>query len=176
MTFSIRHIIRVIVAPSAVIVSAASVWDRLVGDLNERSGGRRESGAFLLGMIQQDGTRSIVDYVLYDDLDPNALDTGAIHLRSSAYGTLWQLCAARNLMVVADIHTHPGSNVGQSPIDTSYPMVSKAGHIAMILPNHGKSPADPKAAAVYRYHGSHQWQALQTGRTRSNALYVGRWA
>lgn len=176
MIISIRRIIRGIVAPSAVVVSAPHVWHRLVGDLNERSGGIRESGAFLLGTIENNGTRTILDYVLYDDLDPEALNTGAIHLRSSAYSDLWNLCASKNFMVVADVHTHPGPYIEQSQTDKRHPMISKVGHIAIILPNYGRTPTDPKVAAVYRYLGSYEWQTLQTGRGKSRALYVGRWA
>jgi len=169
-----RLITRETAGPSVLLVSAEPVWHGLVNALNERSGGRRESGAFLLGRIGEDGVRTILDYLLYDDLDPEALDTGAIHLRSSAYGALWQLCSERNLKVVADVHTHPGRIVEQSTVDKRHPMISVAGHIAMILPNYGKSPTDPAVAGIYRYLGSYQWETLQSGRTKAHVIHVGK--
>src|SRR5207249_5131589 len=36
---------------------------------------------------------------------------------------------------LADAHTHPGADVGQSPIDQRHPMVPIVGHTAMIVPN-----------------------------------------
>ena len=51
------------------------LWRHLKAKLRER--GRhccRESGAFLLGH-REGGTARIVDFVLYDDLDPHALDS-----------------------------------------------------------------------------------------------------
>jgi proteasome lid subunit RPN8/RPN11 len=147
----------------------------VVGDLNQRSAGYRESGAFLLGTIGRNGCRRVTDHVPYDDLDPLALRSGAIHVRSSAYYELWKICEATGLQVVADVHTHPGPVVTQSPIDARHPMVSNVGHVAIILPNFGKSPEDPRQAGVYRYRGSHQWQTLQDGE-RGRVFYVGRWA
>jgi proteasome lid subunit RPN8/RPN11 len=88
---------------------------------------------------------------------------------------LWKICETTGLQVVADVHTHPGPVVAQSSIDAQHPMLSDVGYVAIILPNFGKSPDDPRRAGVYRYRGSHQWQTLQDGE-RGGAFYVGRWA
>ena len=48
--------------------------------------------------------------------------------------TLWDICKRRGLTVVADVHVHPGG-AGQSDSDRDHPMISRAGHIALILPD-----------------------------------------
>jgi hypothetical protein len=47
----------------------------------------RESGAFLLGH-RKDGRARIVDFILYDDLDPHALDTGIVRFDGRHFGAL----------------------------------------------------------------------------------------
>ena len=75
----------------------------------------RESGAFLLGYRSQGRVR-IVDFILYDDLDPHALDTGIVHFDGRYFGALWDICKRRGM--IADVHVHPtGSN--QSGSDRS---------------------------------------------------------
>ena len=61
------------------------VWRRLIKDLRRRGHGHRESGAFLLGTRgpKQDVVRA---YVCYDDLDPQALDTGIVIFGSAGFG------------------------------------------------------------------------------------------
>ncbi|QQE77287.1 Mov34/MPN/PAD-1 family protein [Alicyclobacillus sp. SO9] len=170
----IRRIIEGLVGPSAVISTSPSQWRDLIADLNARSAGERESGAFLLGRIRDNGRRIIQDSVLYDDLDATALESGGIYLRSSAYPRLWAICRERNMSVVADVHTHPGAFVQQSSIDQEHPMISQRGHIAIVLPHYGRTPEDPRFAGIYRYIGSHQWETLQTGRGKAKAIHVRR--
>src|SRR5205085_2828544 len=80
------------------------LWRDLMSDLRTRGEGRRESGAFLLA---PPGADRVAAHVCYDDLDPCALDTGIIVFHGCGYVPLWQLCEARQLRVVADVHTHP---------------------------------------------------------------------
>ena len=85
------------------------LWHRLIASLRER--GRnysRESGAFLLGR-DHDAHARIVDFILYDHLDPHALDTGIVRLDGRYFGALWNACRRHGLGVVADIHVHPGA-------------------------------------------------------------------
>ena len=71
--------------------------------------GRRESGAFLLGHREAANRCRIVDYLLYDDIDPQgALDTG--DRPASTDGTSENsgisVQGERCGVVVADVHTH----------------------------------------------------------------------
>jgi hypothetical protein len=93
-----------------------------------------------------------VEVASYDDLDPACL-TGGIAFAGTGYSQLWALCRERGLTVVADIHTHPGAGVRQSRIDATNPMISHPGHVAIIVPDLGRSP-DPDLAGVHVYAGA----------------------
>lgn len=135
-------------------------WLRLVWRLRQRGRGVRESGAFLLG--PKDGGR-VSEFVCYDDLDPNSLDTGIIRFDGSGYVPLWNYCSKRNLKVVADVHTHPGVWTDQSEADRNHPMVAQCGHLALILPNYSQhSWFGLKGAGFYRYLGDGHWETLST--------------
>ena len=134
MSFSIAATISRWLAPQRELSCSWLLWRRLTASLRERGqNASRESGAFFLGYHEPGGAARIVDFVLYDDLDPHSLDTGIIRFDGKYFGTLWAICRERNLTVVADVHVHPGGS-GQSQSDRAYPMVSQAGHLALILP------------------------------------------
>ena len=133
------------------------LWARLLADLRRRGDGRRESGAFLLG--RGDGPRGrVTTYLCYDDLDPNALKTGAITFHAKGYTALWQACRERSLEVLADVHTHPGPCVEQSSIDRRHPMVPLVHHTALIVPRYGHASRwSLKGVGVYEYLGEFKW-------------------
>src|SRR5260221_2718840 len=55
------------------------IWTAGTTELAKRTlGGRRESGAFLLGRKLPDGSQEILSFVYYDDIHPHALDNGAV--------------------------------------------------------------------------------------------------
>lgn len=137
-------------------------WFRTLGELRRRCGGRRESGAFLLGNANS-GVRRIRLAVYYDDLDPHVLDTGIIRFDGRYYGPLWRLCEQHGLAVLADVHCHPGS-AGQSLSDQAHPMVPQSGHTAMIIPNFARERWNLAAVGVYRYRGSGQWTVQRSPR------------
>jgi hypothetical protein len=130
------------------------LWRRLFTELRRRSGGHRESGAFLLG-----GKRKVSKVIYYDDIDPHALDTGIVKINGGAFVLLWDFCAQHGLRVLADVHTHPTEWTGQSYSDRTNPVVAQAGHIAIILP-HFASAKRPslRGAGMYEYLGDHQWR------------------
>ena len=136
------------IAPRHELSCSWFLWRRLLRELRERGNcGRRESGAFLLG-TQDFGKARIVDYLLYDDLDPNCLETGIIHFDGRFFGRLWSVCEQRALEVVADVHTHPGCSQ-QSDSDRAHPMITTRGHIALILPNFAIPRHDAKTSAYF---------------------------
>ena len=111
-----------------------SDWLVMVAELGHRGGGKRESGAFLLGDRNGD-PRTVTQAVYLDDLDPDCL-TGGISFNGLAYSKLWDLCDARAKVVIGDIHTHPNNWVGQSAIDATNPMIAREGHVALIVPQY----------------------------------------
>lgn len=136
------------------------LWKRLLKELRERGGGDRESGAFLLGKV---GSRRVSKFLCYDDLDPDALDSGIVMVHAIGFVRLWDICQQEGLRVLADVHTHPTSWTGQSESDRTHPMVAQAGHIALILPEYAQRNRRPLGgASVYEYLGDHKWKFWPT--------------
>lgn len=136
-------------------------WFSLVGELRQRGRGQRESGAFLLGR-GGGRDRRVVDYICYDDLDPRALDEGIVVFHGVGFSKLWALCAKRKLQVFADIHTHPGRNVGQSSIDQNNAMVPVAGHVAMIAPRFGNTSRwSLNDVGIHRLEAGGRWKRFR---------------
>lgn len=131
------------------------VWKALIEDLCKRGFGRRESGAFLLGRMDGD-VRRVQAWVPYDELDADALTAGYVRLDTSAFTRLWAICAETGLSVVADVHTHPDGPT-QSPSDRANPMISQAGHFALIVPKFARGGVVPRDISVNVYLGGKQW-------------------
>lgn len=148
-------------------------WRQLIIELGRRSGGTRESGAFLLSPRASDG-RTITKIVYFDDLDPGCL-TGAITLSGSAYPPLWDLCDQYKLRVVGDVHTHPGNGVTQSPIDQGNPMIARTGHISLIVPHLAQHPTRAAQVGLHQYLGDAGWHSSLAA-DASRSLYIGWWA
>lgn len=165
MNFSIPVIMHRYLAPQHELSCNLFVWRRLLRGLRKRGRSRsRESGAFLLGS-RTAGRSRIVDFVLYDDLDPLCLDTGIVRFDGTHFGKLWDLCRERGLSVVADIHVHPGG-AGQSDSDRAHPMITRAGHLAFILPNFAVGSIRRKDIGMYRYQGAKKWQTIVPAQRR----------
>lgn len=159
MNFFTAETMRRLFAPQHELSCSWLMWRRLIGRLRERGRDRsRESGAFLLGR-RSDGRARIVDFILYDDLDPHCLDTGIVRFDGRHFGALWSICKERGLTVVADVHVHPGG-AGQSDSDQAHPMISRAGHVAMILPRFAAGRQPRRGIGIYRYLGGKRWSPV----------------
>lgn len=170
MSFSIRKTLRRLWSPQHKLACSAVLWRELVKDLRVRSAGVRESGAFLMGLCEGD-IRTVRSYVLYDDLDPNALESGYVHIDGRYMGRLWEICREQKLSVIADIHTHPGG-YGQSDTDRMNPMVAVKGHIGLILPDFAARKFSRTNMGIYVYRGSHEWETIGEARNPS-FFYIG---
>ena len=171
MNFSIAATIRRLFVPQHELSVSWFVWRRLLIGLRERGRNRSsESGAFLLGR-RSDGRAHITAFILYDDLDPHCLDTGIVRFDGRHFGALWEYCRQRDLSVVADIHVHPGGS-GQSESDRHHPMISRAGHLALILPEFAAPPVQIRSIGVYRYLGGKKWETIPPN-GRAAFFFVG---
>ena len=140
------------------------LWDNLILELRLRGQGYRESGAFLLTKKNQN---DISEFVCYDDLDSEALSNWGISVSAPGFLKLWEYASLHDLMVVADVHTHPGSIVSQSSIDKRNPMVSLKGHIALILPHFAVyTPKDFTGVGIYEYQGNLKWRTCNNKNQR----------
>lgn len=171
MNFFNLAIIRRLFAPRHELSCSWFLWRRLRKRLRERGCGcSRESGAFLLG--RRDGDRArILDFVLYDDLDPCCLDSGIVRFDGRYFSELWAICKARGFSVVADIHVHPGGS-GQSESDREHPMISRAGHIALILPRFATGRLPRRDIGMYRYLGGKRWATVPSAE-RGRFFHIG---
>lgn len=168
-----RHLASKIVRYRARLRFDRNAWEGMIAELGRRGEGRREAGAFLLA--PREGRTRLVSRVVYlDDLDPDCL-VGGIHFHGEAYSELWDICDREEMRVVADIHTHPRSWVGQSSIDAENPMVARRGHIGLIAPCLATRPTSSKEVGVHEYRGEEGW-ASHFGRDAKRLLYIGRFA
>jgi hypothetical protein len=181
MSFSIPATIQALatplLAPEHRVSCPASLWQAMVGELRRRGGGRRESGAFLLGecAVRRGVERRRVRTVAYyDDLDPHCLDSGIVVFDGAGFGPLWKLCRETGLQVVADVHTHPGI-ARQSEADRKHPMIATPGHFALIIPDFAARVPTGNDLGMYEYAGAHQWRN-HSGSAASRIFYTGRWA
>jgi hypothetical protein len=148
-------------------------WRHIVREIERRGDHMTEAGAFLLGR-EVAGHRQIEDAIFYDELDPNAYSSGACILHGDAFGKLWAVCRARKQTVLADVHSHPRLGF-QSYEDRTNPMVARAGHIALILPDFGRWPIDRRRFGIYEYRGSHEW-ADRRPTVAPGFFYTGYWS
>jgi hypothetical protein len=171
MNFSIAKIISRILAPRHELSCSWRLWRKLLQGLRERGRNRtRESGAFLLGQ-RANGRARVVDFILYDQLDPRCLDTGIIQFDGRHFGKLWDICKERHVSVVADVHVHPGG-VGQSELDRANPMISRAGHVALIVGCFAAPRVKRKGLGIYKYKGAKQWEVIPA-KYRRRFFHIG---
>lgn len=133
------------------------VWPALMADLCRRSRAFRESGAFLLGKTNLTG-KVVHEWLPYDELDPASLNFEYVRLGTNAFSKLWTECDVRGLQAVADVHTHP-RGPRQSRSDRANPMISLAGHVALIVPNFAQGVVQPSDVSVNVYLGGGAWQS-----------------
>ena len=170
MASLIATLARSIFGPAPEIHCSSRVWCTGVAELRKRTGGRHESGAFLLG--SKSDTRGIEEFVFYDDIDPNALRRGIVEIDGRRLGDLWVHCRKSGRVVVADVHVHPG-DFRQSASDRANPIMAEVGHIAIILPHFAARATCPGGIGVYEYLGSRQWRDRSFD--RPSPLHIGRW-
>lgn len=178
MSFSIPATIRALamslLAPEHHLACPTPLWHAGLAELRRRGGGRRESGAFLLGDVTTRGRgerRRVQRFEYYDDLDPHCLDSGIVVFDGAGFGPLWRLCRETGLQVVADVHTHPGA-ARQSDADRRNPMIATARHLALIVPNFALRVPMSAELGLYEYVGAHQWRDY-SGSAAARIFYTG---
>ena len=153
------------------LVCAPGVWRAGVEELHKRTGGRCESGAFLLGRTNG-RTRRIEQFLFYDDVDPNCFRNGIVEFDGRKFGRVWERCRDEQLTVVADVHVHPGL-YRQSSTDKYNPMIAEVGHLAIIIPNFAGRKIMPGCIGIYEYSGSREW--LDHSRQGKKTFHIGWW-
>jgi proteasome lid subunit RPN8/RPN11 len=170
MICSIQKTILAFAAPYHKLSCSSSLWRRGLLELNNRGREKGESGAFLLG-FEERHRKHIRRFVFYDDLDIHCLERGFINFDGSEYGKLWELCRVTGLVVVADVHTHPGP-ARQSMIDQRNPMIAQKGHVGILVPNYAHKIYKARDLGVYEYEGDHRWKEF-VGKDAAAYFYIG---
>jgi proteasome lid subunit RPN8/RPN11 len=122
-------------------------------DLQRRSNGEREAGAFLCSSPY---SRQVCRWINYDELDPTSLHFPYIRLEPAAFGKLSEVCGAAGLLVAGDVHTHPDGPT-QSESDRRNPMIAIAGHVALIVPHFACGGVTPSDVSFNFYRGDQRW-------------------
>jgi proteasome lid subunit RPN8/RPN11 len=141
--------------PAPLLEVPATLWTEVMAHLRAQGGGVRESGAFLLGH-KTDAGRVAMQFVPYEQLQPDACSNDYVSLKADSFAKLWEVCRAQGLTVVADVHTHP-VGPSQSRSDRANPMFALKGHVALIVPRFAKGNPRPRDLGLYVYQGNHQW-------------------
>ncbi len=170
MAYSIPTLARIAFGLPPELTCDGRIWREGMRQLRVRAGGRRESGAFLLGPT--DGARRIEEFVYYDDIDPGALRTGIVLIDGRNLGALWDHCRETRRRVVADVHVHPGG-FRQSQSDRANPIIAEVGHMALIVPDFAIGTPAPGRIGIYEYLGNREWHDRSA--QRPAALRIGGW-
>jgi hypothetical protein len=171
MISSIRRTIRGFAAPSHRVSCPRRLWRWLLAELDRRGQRQHEAGAFLLGRNINERAE-ISQVIFYDDLDPGVYRTGVCILHGESFAKLWARCRESGLKVVADVHTH-GGVAHQSEADRTNPMIARAGHVAIIVPDFSAAPISHQRLGIYQYCGGHAWDDHSGSRT--GFFYCGFW-
>jgi len=125
-------------------------------------GGRRESGAYLLGRPRSDGSKDILEFVFYDDIDEEALATGIVTIRQTRCRAFGSLPCAR-YGVVADVQfilmaTAKANPIRQTP-SCRAPAISRL--------SCRNSAREPEAGSIgmYEFLGNETWTSIAQGRS-----------
>ncbi len=170
MASLITTLARAAFASRPELLCDAETWNAGIDELRRRSRGVREAGAFLLGTkVKQ---RVIEEFVFYDDIDPNSLDTGIVIIDGRELGTLWKHCRETGRRVVADMHLHP-TGFRQSDSDMQNPIIAEVGHIALIIPHFATRAREPAGIGIYEYRGARSWK--DRSHEYPSPVHIGWW-
>jgi proteasome lid subunit RPN8/RPN11 len=96
---------------------------------------------------------------MYDVVAPASSRKHAyVALTAEEMARAWEHCYATGLEVVADVHTHPWGPA-QSVTDRAHPIVSIAGHVALIVPDFAMRNPEPRDLGVHVFEGAGHWRS-----------------
>lgn len=148
---------------------SSTLYAALIADLAKSGRGIKEAGAFLLGYADG-GSRTVTAYLMYDVVAPESSRKHAyVAFTANETARAWEHCYATGLQVVADVHTHP-QGPRQSVTDRAHPIVSVAGHVALIVPHFSMRNPRPIDLGVHIFEGSRRWRSLFGARAHDAIL------
>lgn len=124
------------------LVVRENLWRHVLGELQSRSAGWRESAGILVGKSFPDGTRKALDVVFHHDIADDHATALSLELPEAAKFRMYEELSRRQLTLVSLIHTHPEEWVGLSEVDKSNRISSTVGFWSIVVPNYGEKPWD----------------------------------
>lgn len=135
------------------------LYATLIADLARSGAGVAESGAFLLGTMENN-ERRVAGYLPYEAVSAQGRRRNAyVEFTAQEMARAWDYCYRYKVEVVADVHTHP-LGPAQSLSDRAHPIVSLAGHVALIVPYFALRNPRPADLGVHQFLGNGRWQSL----------------
>lgn len=102
----------------------------------------------------------VLEVVFLDDF-PGVEGFARFHRVSrEAVTALFRCLHQKNLQLIADVHSHPGSWVGLSDIDMEHPLEFRVGFLSLVLPSYAIPKPDIGAVGVHEYIGNMEWKTL----------------
>ena len=77
-----------------------------------------------------------------------------------AVTALFRYLQQKNLQLIADVHSHPGTWVGLSEIDMEHPLEFRVGFLSLVLPSYATPKPDIGTVGVHEYIGNMEWETL----------------
>lgn len=118
------------------------LWEQTLSLLRDRSDGRRESGAIVLGTGNSTKQRVASSVVGYHELCDDRATEVFLEVSEAGKLRLYSQLEHNKLQLVAMIHTHPEGWVGLSQIDQANQLSSRIGFWSIVLPYFGKQPCE----------------------------------
>lgn len=145
--------------PRHLLKVPRALYANLIADLARSGAGVAESGAFLLGFLDGD-ERRVDGYLPYEAIAAQGRRRHAyIDFTAQEMAQAWDYCYRHKVHVVADVHTHP-NGPAQSLSDRAHPIVSLAGHVALIVPHFALRNPQPADLGVHQFLGGGRWRSL----------------
>lgn len=145
------------------------IWLRTWGGLRTRGAGIKESAAVWAGSRQNDLER--VDGVYFLDDYAGGEQHRAYHrVPVEALARFFADLRRDRRVILADLHTHPGSWVGLSPLDKENPIEFRKGLPAIVLPCFAQGKPSFGNCGVHLYEGEGRWRRL--AQCDKNRLFI----
>ncbi len=131
---------------------------RATSDVMRRHGReRREAYVWWGGYFLPDGDAQVVT-ALYPDVPT---EHGRVHLDHQNLIALHERLRALDLVLVAELHTHPPGAGGQNDVDAANAAATYRGFVTIVVPDFAAPILhDLRTAYVYEYEGGDQWREL----------------
>lgn len=113
------------------------------------------------------GDEAVVMAVLYPCGPDVVFERGVVQVGPDTTAEMGRWLRGQNLRALCQVHSHPGSWTGHSPIDDAFPIASSEGFLSLVWPRFAAQPARSVGdLGVHRLEGG-EWQELSFAEART---------